>query len=181
MEMYTKLVVVFFALTAFTNASALTYEKAYRLIAEQGESLNYTKVNHGALCEVLAVAKMKELYPSATIISGIKYGPYQGSTTGELDVVVFEDDVASMIIEVKCSKKYYSAAAKADRQLARFRGVAGNCNYSYWGEWRDYSCENFQGSSPIYTKMSYEDASEFELDFDLTRTEILQLIDDLSF
>ena len=102
--MISRLIVGFLAIAAYSSAHGLTYQKAFQLISEQGEALNYSSHNHGALCEVLAVAKMEEVYPDAVIESGIKYGPRNGNVMGELDIVIMRDEQATMVIEVKCMK-----------------------------------------------------------------------------
>ncbi|SMF29904.1 hypothetical protein [Pseudobacteriovorax antillogorgiicola] len=179
--MIPKFMFAFIAWSAVSNAYGLSYQKAYQLVVEQGESMTFSSSNHGALCELLAVEKVQELYPYAQVESGIKYGPRFGNIKGELDVVVFEGGQASTVIEVKCSKNYSSAANKANSQLNRFKSVAGDCDYDYWSEWEDYSCEDFQAAGTTFTKMSYADAYQFEMSFDLTRSDILRLIQDLSY
>ena len=180
--MVSKIALVFTLFVMVSQADGMTYQKAYQLIAEQGESLRYSSRDHGALCEVLAVEKMKEIFPRAIIESGIKYGPEGGNTMGELDVVMFENGYANMIIEVKCMKNYGSASSKAEGQLNRFAAVAGRCDFDYWDSYESFSCDEFQGSNKSYHKMSYLDAQRygFDLSFDLTRDDILRLIDDLS-
>ena len=98
------------------------------------------------------------------------------------DVVVMNEGTADMVIEVKCMRSFGSAASKADKQLKRFAGVAGRCDFNYWGEGETYDCFDFQNKSKTFHKMSYEDAGSygFDLSFDLSRSEILNLISDLS-
>ena len=161
------------------SAFGLTYQKAYQILSTA--NISSTSSNHGVLCEVLATEKVKEMYPWAVVTSGISYS-LNGQTKGELDVIAFDPDSrqAFLIIEVKCSKQFSSAANKADEQLERFAEVAGDCRYRYWNKVANYNCKDFQFNDISYKKMSYEDAlGYFDLSFDLTRSEILKLIDSL--
>ena len=141
--MILRVLIALSSLFAVSDAYSLSYKDALRIVGQSGEGLRFSERDHGALCEVLAIADLEKRFPAAVISSGIKYGPRVGQTMGELDVVIMQGGSATHVIEVKCSKNYSSAASSADRQLTRFQGVAGNCSYDYWDT--SYDCDHFQG------------------------------------
>lgn len=162
------------------HGSALTYADAVEALSDQ-DLQRPSFQDHGYLCEKLAMLKMSESYDKSQLASSIVYSR-NGRVIGELDVVVFDrDGLAQTVIEVKCRKSYTSAMNSASKQLTRFQGVAGRCDYDYVDKkGKRYDCSAFK--SPIdYTAMSYTDAQRagFELSFDLSRDQVLQLVDEL--
>jgi hypothetical protein len=161
------------------HALAVTYGQAQSLARSLPEG-SYSDSDHGKLCEVIGVAKMQELYPTAKVYNGVEYRDGQ-RVIGELDLVVEEDGVVTHVIEVKCMKNYGSAANKANEQLDRFSRYAGRCDIDFSLEGRPFPCEIFGTADIHYGKMSYEDATYagFDFDFDLTRKQVLTLIDSI--
>ena len=102
-----------------TLAFALTKKEAYQLLADAGEDLTVS----GAICEHVARLELDREFPADryAITNGIAYGK-PPSTTGELDVIVFEKPHMNVVFvaEVKCSRNLPSAAAKARKQRQRF-------------------------------------------------------------
>gem|GEM_PF-5784705 len=162
------------------QALALTYGQAVSL-ARSLPPGSYSSTDHGKLCEIIGLAALQEDFPDARIYNGIAYSDAT-RTIGELDLVVEENGVATHVIEVKCMKDFRSAARKADDQLARFSRYAGRCDIDFslvGGEVVD--CDLFANPQIIYGKMSYRDAlsSGFDYELDLTRSQILTLIDSM--
>jgi hypothetical protein len=80
-------------------------------------------VNEGEILEALSILDLEEKYPTDQYFAtgGIMYFALKGqSTTGELDLVVFERDSCKVVLvgEAKLSR----STSKAREQLARFRG-----------------------------------------------------------
>jgi Holliday junction resolvase-like predicted endonuclease len=101
-------------------AYALTLEQAYQQLNQQ--PIDYT--NEGMICEQLMVLELQEILPEHTILRGILYRNSE-RILGELDVVVFENNQAVSVIEVKCSKSPWRVLAHAKEQLARFQSYLG--------------------------------------------------------
>lgn len=159
---------------------ALTYADAVEALSDE-DLKRPSFQNHGYLCEKLAMLKMSETYDESQLASSIVYS-YNGRVIGELDVVVFDrDGLAQAVVEVKCRKGFTSAINSANKQLSRFQGVAGRCDYDYMDkDGRRYDCAAFK-SSIDYMAMSYTDAERagFELSFDLSRDQVLKLVEEL--
>ena len=160
-------------------ALSLSYEDAARVIESFPEGISYNEVNHGYLCEQLAIAKLSEFYPSERILGGVIYRDDR-RTYGELDVLIVDRNFdVSHVVEVKCMKSYRSALSKAQSQLDRFDHYAGRCDLKYvTPEGQLLDCGMFQNEDMFLLSMSYEDALPygFDLSFDLTRDEVLDLI-----
>lgn len=166
-------------LTLSTHAFALTYGQAEGLAKKlPKEYMNPT--DHGKLCEVLGVQVMQDLHPNATIYNGVVYKK-KSMTVGELDLVVVEDNVVTNVVEVKCWKSYNSAAHKADTQLDRFSNYIGRCDVDFSLNGKAIPCDIFGNPNIRLGKMSYSDAAKagFDYSLDLTRSQILQLINDV--
>ncbi len=160
---------------------AVTYGEAQSLARSLPQG-SYSANDHGKLCELIGVAKLQEVFPGAEVHNGVEYAD-GNRVIGELDLVVEQSDVVTHVIEVKCWKNYSSAANKADEQLDRFSRYAGRCDIDFSLEGKPFPCEVFGSGQIQYGKMSYTDAdiAGFDFNFDLSRKQVLTLIQSLSF
>lgn len=85
----------------------------------------------GAVCEQATKALMQKQYgPQFTVLTGVEYARSQGSTLGELDVVVVRnaDQKVLLVGEVKCWKDLKAAKKKANDQRQRIITNLKNAN-----------------------------------------------------
>lgn len=136
----------------------------------------------GTVCEEVARLELARTYrpPMYYIETGIAYGDKQ-RTIGELDVIVFENKSANVVMvgEVKCWKNMQDGLAKAHDQRQRFISTMKSGRTIYFESTSDHKrydqslFSNVQSFITVAQKGSRAVGYDVELDYPLD--ELMQL------
>lgn len=103
----------------FSSVALATWTEDFEALRNVSRSYE----DSGAICEEVARLAIEKEYPSPqfSVLLGIAYAD-EVRTIGELDVVVFDNNIQKVIKigEVKCWKDVPAGLAKAQEQRARF-------------------------------------------------------------
>jgi hypothetical protein len=165
--------------------SEMDRPEVLRAYFDQIKDLDFDYGKLGSVGEGLALVQFRAKYaddPNVECFSGLHYEGTDGSTAGELDLIVWRRDTkqALAVYEVKVSDNLEGALHKAHSQLRRFQGHVQSraiTRFNYPTEdSRVFRAEQFDGVQ-TYGVIGSRGAAAlgYEVELDVSRAEAAQL------